>query len=218
MPFSLSVVAMAIVLVITLILVVKKGAIHLPKSWVVTRCLTPALFAFAWMLYFVEVRLVEEASTNTARLALDGLFLVLLGVHGLVTFLLSLWAKRRLVASRASKLAQSTRQQKVPLQLVSIKIKEVTPRGTDTLELKSILREPESMSDIHQTISESAVAIGNGKGDGIEDVINARSVEDTDGVKELSKDVHALSPPTSTSAVTSGSSCGASSDSISLTK
>ena len=209
--------AISVFLLITLILVVKKGLVHLPKSWVLTRCLTPALFALAWTLYFVEVRLVEDASTNTVRLVLDAFFLVTLGALGLTTVLLSLWAKRRLVASMGLKLAQPTRQQKAPMQLLGIKITEVAPRGTGSMELKSILREPESMPDIHRTVSESSLVVSNSKDDESEDVMSARSADNADGTKALSKDVHALSPPTSTSAAPSSGSIATSSDSISLT-
>ena len=207
-PFSLSVVAVSVILVITLIVVGKKGLVHLSKSWAVTRWVTTAVFAFAWMFYFIEVRQVEDPSTNTVQLALDGVFLFLLAMQGLVTVTLSLWAKKNLVASRTLKLAQSTRQQKGAMQIVSIKIKEVTPRGADSLELKSILREPEPVSDIHRVTSESALVNSGHKGDGNEDVLSARSTDDS----------RALSPPASTSAVPGIGSCDTSSDSIALTK
>ena len=210
-------VAILVSLVIALILVVKKGPIHLPKSWLAMRCLTPALFALAWASYFVEVRLVEDASTNTVRLALDGFFLVTLGALGLTTVLLSLWAKRRLVASMALKSDESTREQKAPMQLLGIKIMEIAPRGTGSVELKSILREPESMPDIHRTVSESSLVVSNGKDDESEDVMSAKSADDADGTKTLSKDIHAMSPLTSTSAAPSSGSIATSSDSISST-
>lgn len=157
-PFSFVVVTVSIVLCITIVLVLKKELIYLPKSWIVTRWVVLAIFTLAWVWYFVGVRLAVEGSlANMVYLTLEGVFLGLLGLLGLLTLLLSLCAKKSVVASKDLIFTHATKSKKGEQKMFSIKIQEATASGEDNLELRSISKETELESAIHEEAKETAL-------------------------------------------------------------